>query len=455
LLAPADLGDDLSHCWTMQMSANPYDLLPYKSAPVEWTAPERLAISSALHGGPIPALRGYRLLELGSADGANLIPMAYYRRHASFVGVDSANSQVSLARERTSAVRLTNLDFVCADFGDANKVLTGRFDYIIAHGVCSWIAIDMLETLLLLCARRLEPNGLLYLNYNAKPGWSFRGMVRDFLINATAGYEDLTARGNAAQQIAAKAAAAVESSQSPYSQLLANEFKFVYEGELSYVAHEFLSSENHAFWNSEFLSMAAHHGLSYVADADFNYPSGRVDEELYQRLLDHQIIGRTVRDTADLLCYRQLHSPIFRQAAYDHASVPVDLHELWIASCLEGRDVAHGWFVHSSGYEVEVKDEGVGRALRSLHAVWPQGIRVAALFDDIERLRDDLLALHRNGLIELRLTESDNVSPERLNDLELRINGRAYVTNAYHMREFRLHPVASATAEEAVVRCGP
>ena len=39
--------------------------LPYKSYPIDWTAPERLALASLLMGGPYPPLNEYRVLELG------------------------------------------------------------------------------------------------------------------------------------------------------------------------------------------------------------------------------------------------------------------------------------------------------------------------------------------------------------------------------------------------------
>src|SRR5436190_23915151 len=95
---------------------NPYDELPYKSLPIEWTAPERLALTSLLHGGPRQSLDAYRVLELGCADGANLLPMAYYRKGAQFVGVDGAASQINLANSRRMALQLSNIEFIHADF---------------------------------------------------------------------------------------------------------------------------------------------------------------------------------------------------------------------------------------------------------------------------------------------------------------------------------------------------
>ena len=99
----------------------PYDELPYRSFPIEWTAPERLALTSLLHGGPRQRLEEYRVLELGCGDGTNLIPMAYYRRHATFVGIDSAYTQIAVANEKRSSLQVTNITFVSTDFESARR----------------------------------------------------------------------------------------------------------------------------------------------------------------------------------------------------------------------------------------------------------------------------------------------------------------------------------------------
>src|ERR1700689_4245520 len=98
------------------MARNPYDELPYRGDPIEWTAPERLALASLLHGGPRSPVARYRVLELGCGDGANLLPQAYYRRYATFVGVDGSCRQVEKANAGKSELNLTNIEFVHADF---------------------------------------------------------------------------------------------------------------------------------------------------------------------------------------------------------------------------------------------------------------------------------------------------------------------------------------------------
>jgi SAM-dependent methyltransferase len=362
--------------------SNPYDELPYRSFPIEWTAPERLAIASMLHGGPRPPLDQYRVLELGCGNGANLLPLAYYRRHGSFVGIDGAHSQIAIADDRKKKLGISNAEFIHADFFSAARQLNDQFDYIIAHGVFSWVSEETRDALLQLCAQNLSPGGLLYLNYNSLPGWNVRGMVRDFLVAQTAGTKSLLSRAQLAQEVAAKLNASFGSDEHPYTQLMAKEFEFVCENHLSYIAHEYLSRDNHAYWRSEFMSIAHQHKLDYVADADFNYSAGQVSEGMLAGLQKEKINGCSLEDTVDLLSYRQLHSPILTRSPM--VRQPPDLEEfanLFVASCLTlcaSTDSENPMFEHPSGYQVEAKEEIMRDVLMSLQPLWPRGLRVKA-----------------------------------------------------------------------------
>lgn len=418
---------------------DPYDQVPYRSYPIEWSAPERLAVTALLHGGPRMELGTYRVLELGSGDGANLIPLAYYRRHAAFVGVDGASDALASAERRRAELRLGNLDLVHADFRDCAARLTGKFDFILMHGVLSWVAAEVRELLLALCAERLRPGGLLYLNYNARPGWNIRGLVRDLLLRQTTDLaHDLGARTARALELAATFAASYgEAGDHPYMRLMERELRFVCAGHPSYVAHEFLAPENHPFWRSELLAMAGRHDLHYVADADFNYPSGRVEPQLVERITRAGAGGPPIEDTLDLLSYRQLHSPIFtRGALARRPTTTAEIAQLIVASCLDpiaDQDAgAVPMFRHPNGFEVEARTEPTRAALERLRSQWPRGLRVGDLFDDVAAVAPDLALLHHHGLIDLRLLEMTDGAPpaEPLNALEAARVG--YQTSPYH-----------------------
>lgn len=395
---------------------NPYDELAYKCLPIEWTAPERMALASLLHGGPRTPTDRFRVLELGCGNGANLVPLAHYRRASSFVGLDGAASQITIAKAHGDALGLANLEFVHADLREAERMLEGKFDYIIAHGVFSWVPDEARDAMLHLCSQRLSEGGLFYVNYNTYPGWSIRGLVRDFLIAQTAEGKDLLERARQCQEVATRMAnsfdipAAFES-QRPYSHLIANEFEFVCDHDASYIAHEYLSPCNRAYWRSEFLDLTSAYGLDYVADADFNYASGRLPMDLPTRLHDMHLTGRCVEDTVDLLCYRQLHSPLLTRGPWGRQNPSTaEFGALYVASCLSPcspEDQAATTFDHPpTGFQVETQPGPLRSALHQLHALWPAGRRVAELFVDVPGATEDLEFLHRNGLIELRLVET-------------------------------------------------
>jgi SAM-dependent methyltransferase len=420
---------------------DPYDELPYRSLPIEWTAPERLALASVLHGGPRQRLSGYRVLELGCGDGANLLPLAFYRRHGSFVGVDRAGSQIERAETGRVRLGLCNVEFICADFLDADQALSDSFDFIIAHGVFSWVPHHVRDALLHLCRRRLRPGGLLYLNYNAHPGWKIRGMVRDFVLAHTAGIKSLSRRARSAQDASAMLTTSLGGSDHPYCRLLADEFRFLAESDTSYVAHEYLTGHNYAYWRREFLELVGLHGLEFVADADFNYSMRGAPDGMNPVLQVQGTGGLSPEDTHDFLSYRQLHSPVLTTGPLCRVPVtPEEFGSLFAASSLKrcaANEAGERTFEHPTGYRVEAKDREVERGLEALENAWPCGVRVREVFPDYERLMEDLILLHRNGLVELRIVECDvhAFKPDALHGLEAERTG--YVTTPYHSSQKR------------------
>jgi len=82
---------------------------------------------------------------------------------------------------------------------------------------------DARDAMLELCAGLLSPRGLLYLNYNAHPGWSVRGLVRDFLMQQTAHVESLEERAELCRQISARVIAPLKDGEHAFTRLMTNE----------------------------------------------------------------------------------------------------------------------------------------------------------------------------------------------------------------------------------------
>ena len=166
-------------------TAAAYDEVPFPSQAVAQSHPDRLAAIARLFGLRAPSIERCRVLELGCAAGDNLIPVADRLPKSTCVGVDFSGVQIGTALRTSQALGLTNLQLRCADIRQLGDEL-GTFDYIVCHGLFSWVPGDVQEKMLSLCHDLLAPNGVAYASYNIYPGWHLAGMVRDLLIDHVA-----------------------------------------------------------------------------------------------------------------------------------------------------------------------------------------------------------------------------------------------------------------------------
>src|SRR3954447_23837863 len=157
-----------------------YDTVAYPGHPFPQTHPNRLASLGRLYGLATPAPAGCRLLELGCGDGGNLLPMACGLPGARFVGVDISGQAIAAAPARAQAAGSEDVTFEQASLA-AVAPAAGSFDYVIAHGVFSWVPEPIREALMALCGRALSEHGVAYISYNTLPGGHLRDVVRKIL----------------------------------------------------------------------------------------------------------------------------------------------------------------------------------------------------------------------------------------------------------------------------------
>jgi len=174
---------------TQAQPLNPYDEVPYGGQTVPLAHPERLALAAMKRGlSPAPPDR-CRILELGCAEGGNVIPLAFHLDRCELVGVDGSAVQIDKATEARDRLGLDNLELVHADFMELPDDL-GTFDYILCHGVFSWVAEDVRAKILDLCASHLSEHGVAYISYNCAPGWAIRAQMRRALMERVKGVSD-------------------------------------------------------------------------------------------------------------------------------------------------------------------------------------------------------------------------------------------------------------------------
>jgi hypothetical protein len=83
-------------------------------------------------------------------------------------------AHVAEARDFAERAGLDNVHLLENSFADlaAGKVELPRFDFITMHGVYSWVSAQARSEIVAFIERYLKPGGIVYVSYNAMPGWA-------------------------------------------------------------------------------------------------------------------------------------------------------------------------------------------------------------------------------------------------------------------------------------------
>lgn len=407
-----------------------YDRVPYPSASQHRTHPDHLAALAILHGlNPAPPDR-CRVLELGCADGGNLVPMACEMPESRFLGIDLSPRQIETGRSFVAELGLKNLDLQARSLLDVDASL-GEFDYILCHGVFSWVSRPVQEKILAICRENLAPNGVAYVSYNTFPGWRLRGMVRDMVLFHTRDVDDPEERTNRAFEILrflAESAGEDQDAHAVFLRAARDQFE-EHRDRPSYLLHEYLEETNDPMYFKDMVERAGRHGLQYLTEADphlteiGNLPAGVAeglqrfasDRIALEQYLDF-VLNRTFRRT--LFCHAGLN--------VERTAAPERLRRLFAASSAKpvsaAPDLRPG---HSEGFRGE---EGktfstshplAKSVLVALAAAWPRALAFQELLGaggDEESLADLLASLFWNGVVDLHAlpplcTETVSVLP--------------------------------------------
>lgn len=244
-----------------------YDEIPYDSTPVTETDPDRLAVIGRLFGLPAADPRDCRVLELGCAGGGNLLPLAWRYPQSRFLGVELSARQVADGQRMVGRLGLPNIEIRQGDILELGEDL-GTFDYILCHGVYSWVPDTVRARILDVCATHLATHGVAYVSYNTLPGWRLRGMLRDMLLYATRDSAPPGERLARAQAFLDFILQATGGFDTQHTRALKQQIERIREAHPSYLYHEYLEAINEPVLFSDFVARARARGLGYLADTE-------------------------------------------------------------------------------------------------------------------------------------------------------------------------------------------
>ena len=300
----------------MQNPPTRYDAVRYPSYTHPQTHPDRLAVIGSLFDlNPAPVTQ-CRVLELGCGNGSNLIPMAGGLPESEFVGIDLAAQPIALGRQTIIDLGLTNVKLLhgsVTEFDTAGE----KFDYIIAHGLFSWVPADVREHVFSLCRNCLAAQGIAFISYNAMPGSHLRNMLREMMLFHVRGLEAPQER---VQQTKAfiKFMADAQDTNDEFRLWIKAELNHVLGHEEGHLYHDELAEISDPFYFTQFIQQAGTHGLKYLGEADyfemFDYGFKDSARETLKQLGQNRILREQYLDF--LKCRR------FRQTLLCHNETP-------------------------------------------------------------------------------------------------------------------------------------
>jgi methyltransferase-like protein/SAM-dependent methyltransferase len=414
-----------------------YDQVLYPAAVFPQTHPIRLATIAFLRGVQPAPIEHCRVLELGCGLGSNLTPMAFHLPESEFVGLDLARRPIASGQAFAKELGLSNISLHSMDVCDPAVERFGCFDYIIAHGLYSWVPQLVRERILIICREMLNPQGVAYISYNAYPGNHLRELVRGMMRFHTAVFKDPAEKVGQARGLLK-----FLTESTPQNDYYVAAIRGQYERTLKYqdeaFFHDDLSEFNQPFYFHEFNSDAERHGLQFVGEASANdLQPGKFNPPVLQRMKELEGAPEVVREQ-----YKDfIRGSAFRQTLLCRKEIAlapdilIDRVPKLYASCdavpqanREESNPEMTMFVRPGGAELETSHPLICAALKFLWSKWPGAVSFETLLaaarelnpspantrsesDDGETLAVALTRTFRSGFLHM------HIAPHQLTNL--------------------------------------
>jgi len=362
-----------------------YESVPYPHNYYAQTHLDRLAVTAIMAGIAPENPEKSRVLEIGCGSGGNLLPMAEQFPQSQFSGIDLSPRQIELGMQCLRETGLANVELRSRDILDFPRN-AGEFDFIIAHGVYSWVPAVVRDKLLTICREHLSPAGLAFISLNTYPGWKFRELARDLMMFHNRGVDDpamLVPRGR--DILFMMAEHTIDAGK--YREALRSNYRGLQNVPENFILHDHLEPVNEPRYFREFARDFEGHGLSYVGDSATDYdPWIKISptmRETFQQMaadpLDQEqyldfLVGRVFRWT--VLCRSEAAQSVRRGDLLHEAYVAGDFTEEPAGADPQGKP---GFKIKSGLQQLLISDPRPLAVLRRIRRAWPMGLPFSEL----------------------------------------------------------------------------
>ena len=252
-----------------------YDDVPYDTEANAEAHPRAMATLARLHRMTVARPSTARVLEIACGNGDHSIVAAAYLPDARFVGFDLARSAIDAGR----AIAPPNVELSVRDLNEGAKGL-GEFDYVIAHGLYSWVPEPLRAVALETMRATLAPNGVGFLSINARPGWELTRALREIGRSAAAKESEPADKVAAALKRIAELGEKQRDAPGFAGALAAHARSWLAHVKQTmppgapfsrYVFHDLLADENEAFSVDELAARLAEARLAIVCETAYRF----------------------------------------------------------------------------------------------------------------------------------------------------------------------------------------
>jgi methyltransferase-like protein/cyclopropane fatty-acyl-phospholipid synthase-like methyltransferase len=418
-----------------------YDDVPYPSHPYEATHPDNIFSIAKLFQFDATPPDNARILELGCASGGNLIPLAVQMPSAKFVGVDLSSKQIGEGLVTVEKLGLKNISLEAKSFEELGKA-DGKFDYILCHGVFSWVPPTAQLKIFEICRDLLTPNGIAYISYNAYPGWFMRGMIREMMLHHVKNVSDPIQKVKQARAFLTFLVESTEGQTNTYAQSIKQELDLLSKHSDSYLFHEHLEAHNQPMFFYQFMDKAKSYGLQFMSETNLasmvtsNLPA-KAAESLTK--LTNDLYHRS--QYTDFVTNR-----MFRQSLLCSASHKINRHidesrvEGALFSGAFQTDITNGvqdidpnvevTFKCSNGRSIKTKNAALKALLFTLANAWPSSLSMKEIAESVSQKLSQVLVIGEQQQISIpKVCASFVVQLMVRGDIDFRFIPNRFTTN--------------------------